>query len=95
MAVSENPMSMSDNTLSEIPRSLHEETPKEKLEGSLAEKPVGKEPLRTVDFGFLPIPSFCRYDPDKPFKLGYSVALVFAAASTFSTFYSIVYIAYY
>lgn len=87
-------MPVSEHTLSEIPPSLHEGTPNEKQEENLGEQPVGKEPLRTVDFGFLPIPPFCRYDPDKPFQLGYPVALVFAAASTFSTFYWVAYMAH-
>lgn len=42
--------------------------------------------LRTTDFGFLPIPPPCRYNPDKPFAFNYGKTAVFALASTFSAF---------
>jgi hypothetical protein len=41
---------------------------------------------RTTDFGFLPIPPPCRYNPDKPFAFNYWKTAVFALASTFSAF---------
>ncbi|KZP12420.1 MFS general substrate transporter [Athelia psychrophila] len=77
-------MSVSEHTSAEMPPSLHEGTLNEKLEESVEEKPVVKAPLRTRDFGFLPIPAFCQYDPDKPYQLRYSVTVVFAVASTFT-----------
>lgn len=39
---------------------------------------------KQTDFGFLPIPPSCRYNPDKPFTFHYWTTAIFALASTFS-----------
>ena len=41
--------------------------------------------IRTTDFGFLPIPTQCRYNPDQPQDLPHWKTAIFALASTFST----------
>ncbi|KAJ7723297.1 MFS DHA1 protein [Mycena maculata] len=61
------------------------ETPN--VEAQLSEEKVASIRRHRRDFGFLPIPPWCRVDatgePARPF--GYSKALAFACASTFST----------
>jgi hypothetical protein len=42
--------------------------------------------IRKADFGFLPIPPSCRFNPDQPFAFNYWKTAVFALASTFSAF---------
>jgi hypothetical protein len=41
---------------------------------------------RKTDFGFLPIPPSCQYNPDQPPIFYYWKTAIFALASTFSTF---------
>lgn len=38
---------------------------------------------RTRDFGFLPIPRHCQYDPERPFEFTLLLNGVMAAAATF------------
>jgi hypothetical protein len=60
---------------------LSSETP-----GAAAQALNDENLRRTKDFGFLPIPPSCRYDPDKPIHFGLVRIIVFGLASTFSAF---------
>ncbi|KAF8517298.1 major facilitator superfamily domain-containing protein [Hysterangium stoloniferum] len=50
---------------------------------TITSHPPPPEPTPTKDFGFLPIPSSCRYNPDNPVHFGYVRIIVFGLASTF------------
>jgi hypothetical protein len=59
------------------------EKPSNADSGAVAPEKTTATPM-THDFGFLPIPRRLRYDPEKPFRFGLVLNVLFGFASTFT-----------
>ena len=82
----EHPVVSSQPPAGDLPKALEAPT----TAGSTYFFPLGFSKVtslstRNTDFGFLPIPAQCRYNPDQPQDLPLWKTAIFALASTFST----------
>lgn len=61
-------------------------SPKDPPSKELEKEAPAKEPIRRLDFGFLPILPKLRHDPEKPFHFSLGLNIFFGIASTLSKY---------
>jgi hypothetical protein len=80
----EHPVVSSQLSAGDLPKSLVTTTAALTVSLPLDLSKVTSLSTHNTDFGFLPIPPQCRYNPDRPHDLPHWKTAVFALASTFS-----------